>query len=121
MRNIKFKAYIKDLKKVVEVLEIDFVNKYITFRLNDCAKDERRTFDQIELMQNTGELDKNGNEIFESDILKIRDDFYDYVIFNSGCFCLARAIMFYEFTYGVSDYEIAGNIFDNPELLGEQQ
>lgn len=120
MRNIKFKAYIKDLKKVVDVREIDFAYKYIVFRLDDKAKDEKRTFDQIELIQNTGELDKNGNEIFESDILKINDNLYDYVIFNSGCFCMANAIMFCEFTYGVSHYEIAGNIFDNPELLGEQ-
>ena len=48
-------------------------------------------------------------------------DHYDYVVFSHGCFCMARAFAFSEFTYGVSKYEVVGNIYDNPELLGGTQ
>ena len=70
--------------------------------------------------QFTGLLDKNGKKIFEGDIAKTEDGIIDYVVYADGCFCWARAMMCGEFTYGVSGYEVIGNIHDNPELLEDK-
>ena len=66
----------------------------------------------------TGLTDKNGTRIFEGDIVKVADECIDYAIWANGCFCMARQMMFYEFTYQDSSrMEVIGNIYDNPELL----
>jgi uncharacterized phage protein (TIGR01671 family) len=89
--------------------------------------------------QYTGLKDKNGKEIYEGDIF-IDDEFQlTYIcVFEEGCFCLkcygfveryvsdnatnefweeinCDPISFYE----IKNMEIIGNIYENPELLGE--
>lgn len=129
MREIKLRAYIKDLKKVVDVREIDLVYKYITFRLDDKAKGENRTFDQIELMQFTGLYDKNGKEIYENDIIRCKSGDLQVVEYHTellpnkvsyasdfGCRNIKNFDVYW--AIDITD-EVIGNIFDNPELLEE--
>lgn len=79
------------------------------------------------LMQFTGLLDKHGTEIYEGDIVKVKDDWETYgqnggeiysVIFTKGGF---RAKGKYDGTgfwmEDGDDFSVLGNIYSNPELL----
>lgn len=85
--------------------------------------------DEYELMFFTGTLDKNGKEIYEGDILKDTDNEIYYVDFIRGCFYLkTRYEKNGEWLEWLPmceidrlavpvDFEIVGNIYENPELL----
>lgn len=71
--------------------------------------------------QYTGIDDKNGNKIFEGDIIKVNDPtgvLFRIVEFNDGSFDLVGVIRV-PLSYVKSNYEIEviGNIYDNPEIL----
>ena len=83
--------------------------------------------------QFTGLTDKNGRKIFEGDILKIYPDCdycEDYSISTvysyNGVLCVdyrgddfdSTALGFINDVNDDADFEIIGNIYDNPELVG---
>ena len=73
------------------------------------------------ISQFTGLYDKNGKEIYENDIVKNTLDIgvVEYKTKHS-----AFVVKGWEYGYALwkdKTIEIIGNIFDNPELLGEQQ
>lgn len=85
--------------------------------------------------QSTGLTDKNGREIFEGDILKICPDCdycEDYSISTvysyNGVLCVdyrgddfdSTALGFINDVNDDADFEIIGNIYDNPELVGDE-
>ncbi len=129
-REIKFRAWLKYRKEIVDVEEIDFMNEVINYIDNDYENNEQEIigayFENIELMQYTELKDKNNKEIYEGDIVKLRANHGIGVIKYSdewGAFIVEyikpRPLVVLGMNYYKEDIEVLGNIYENPELLGE--
>ena len=125
MREIKFRVWHKEKKIMGEVLGIDILHKEIFFSNEDVDCYEHVDFKNIELMQYTGLKDKNGKEIYEGDILfESFGEKYYKVVFENGSFRAEFEGVFDEYSFDLIDvvaqgYEVVGNIYQNPELLKE--
>jgi len=126
MREIKFRAWIKELNEIREVEYINFWKKMISFP-NKFYKEYylNADFDEIELMQYTELKDKNNKEIYEGDIVTLHNSKYK-VIFNTkeARFVLRDDEFESEIPFTNNNnerMEIIGNIYENPELLGENK
>lgn len=121
-REIKFRAWIKEVDEIREVEYINFWKKKISYPKKFCKEYYLNAdFDEIELMQYTGLKDMDGKEIYEGDILfeSFREEYFK-VVFENGSF---RAEVD-EYSLDLEDYahicEVVGNIYENPELLEEE-
>ena len=124
MREIKFRVWHKGKKIISEVLGIDILHKEIFFSNGDVDYCEISDFKYIELMQYTGLKDEYGDEIYEGDIVILHNSKYK-VIFNSKEARFVLKDAFFEmdipFTNNNNErIEIVGNIYENPELLGDK-
>lgn len=123
----KFRAWDKEFKEMVHVNALVFDEQVIkaTYQNGNIVKEDVKNY---ELMQSTGLKDKNGKEIFEGDILAIET--YEEIL-NVNIFWDRKhaLFMFESKKYNEKDllaelvedntypFEIAGNIYENPELL----
>ena len=136
MRNLKFKAWVKTEKRMIEtynLLDIDYENgvvmtQQVYFENGlPVARDlDNFVFEEIELMQSTGLFDKKGVEIFEGDILADLSEsgdelVYLYVIYKDGKF-MAVENEEHGYTADLIDcttyHSVVGNIYENAKLLG---
>ena len=107
-----------------------FKDNTLLLSYDGIAFDEVPASDFI-LMQSTGLLDKNGKEIYEGDIVKYEagcNTVTEEVVYdkNFAGFGVKDADAVIIFTFGelaedigLHSLEVIGNIYENPELLGE--
>lgn len=130
MREIKFRAFHKEQKRMFEVGAISFELKKV-FQKDGLSW----RFDEVELMQFTGLHDKNGKKIWENDIVKLSFPSGELAFIKwEQSECKFVAYRRWSSQYGATlhvcgnyllrndfyaDFEIIGNIWDNPELIKE--
>ncbi len=125
MRQIKLRAKIKGDAGVYAVWGIDWLNGKAL--IERACGNELVLFEKIEaFLEFTGLLDKNGIEIYERDIIKCpQTKFYLgievwKVEYSEiwGSYGWTDGGAWYQFKQDF-DYEVIGNIYENPELLNQ--
>ena len=132
-REIKFRAWLKEEKKMVNVETMDFTEKSIQYleksEIVNAYLLRRVGFDDIELMQYIGLKDKNDKEIYEGDIVLVKpggtSTWYKTIVkFKEGAFIASLIdgedyIYIFNRGFDSNDFEIIGNVYKNKNLLEE--
>lgn len=122
---LRFRAWLKEDKEMVDVEEINFYNGEFDF-IGDAITWMCKSNDCI-LMQSTGLRDKNGKEIFEGDILKVTNllSWLEVVSLNEDKAMFVsketkrkveETPLYDLFNTDIFEVEIIGNIYTNPNL-----
>ena len=132
MREIKFRAWLKEDKKMVNVETMDFTDKSMQYlkrsEIINAYILRRESDDDVELMQYTGVKDKNGKEIYEGDILFFRDENMKYIVVWQDAAFIIKSIEIRKYSEKMCWLddteiccEIVGNIYENKKLLEENE
>lgn len=113
-----------------DILGIDYENKEIVTQqvyFENGLPDDRDIYcydlEDIEFMQSTAMVDRDGRIIFEGDIVKMSKDvyseptYYEVVRHRGGAYRLESKQHGCELWLRHADCEIVGNVYENPELL----
>ena len=135
MRPLKYKAYLKDYNKIVDVDRLGLnwdgsVQEIIVSTKELEGKDEWTDFQagQFELMEFINPYDKKGIEIYTGNIVRIvttqtNDKRIGEVIYYKGnAMYLVETTMEDYFTFmsqDIKSVEVLGNIHENRELLND--
>ena len=141
MREIKFRAWDVFRKRISLVKCLEYISGGINVSVNPYVDpdaetatfvDENEVLDDCILMQFTGLLDKNGKEIYEGDVVTAPYRKGPQLIFfgvggegepadTVGAYtgwCIGDEECTGFTQYETGQYEVIGNIYENPELLG---
>ena len=131
MREIKFRAWLKEERKMVNVETLFIGINRLCFGNSKTEDLFFRDFEEVELMQYTGLKDKNGKEIYDGDIVLVESGgtstWYKTVIkFKEGAFIASLIdgedyIYIFNRGFDSNDFEILGNFYENKNLLEENK
>lgn len=131
MREIKFRAWLKEERKMVNVETLFIGINRLCFGNSKTEDLFFRDFEEVELMQYTGLKDKNGKEIYDGDIVLVESGgtstWYKTVIkFKEGAFIASLIdgedyIYIFNRGFDSNDFEILGNVYENKNLLEENK
>lgn len=130
----KFRAWHKTWEEMGKVKRIRFDDEgnITTIFVRGKTSGSNAYFKDVELMQSTGLKDKNGQEIFERDIVQFEDCYTetDFLYVNTGIVEWSQGSFTITNRYSVEmgdlldgeflDVTIIGNVYENPELLEEK-
>jgi uncharacterized phage protein (TIGR01671 family) len=125
----KFRAWMKQYEKMDnDIGEMYFEDGEFKYIGDDVHY--KRLPEHVILMQSTGLKDKKGKEIFEGDILIVKDDhsWLEVVSYSkekamfvteeiNRKFKIPKTPLYDLFDTSIFDFEIIGNIYENKELL----
>lgn len=130
----RYRVWIKTEKRMFfsdDILSIDYENTEIVTQqvyFENGLPDDRDIycydFDEIELIQSTDMVDRDGKIIFEGDIVKMAKDvyseptYYEVVRHYGGAYRLESKQHGCELWLRHTDCEVVGNVYENKELLG---
>ena len=124
MRKILFRGKRVDGKGWVEGLLTIMWGQYHIVNLSD--ENIAYPIETETVCQYTGLTDKNGRKIFERDIVKVVDKIRENEVFGigdisfgDGSWKLCGEILYWLEDIISFEFEVIGNIFDNPNLLKE--
>ena len=122
-RPSKFRVWDKVKKRMGEVLVLSLNDGEVIGAQIDFGDGEAVQLlgDEVELMQFTGLHDKNGEEIYEEDIIQSRHGPLGAVYWNEGiaAFAWRHGMDWGMIEIALDQIEIIGNIHENPELIGD--
>ena len=139
MKEIKFKIWDKINKNLASGYEA--YNSVCGWQNDETGSHIILRQEKYILLQYTGSEDKNGKEIYEGDIAKFVEEFnpfyerlWEYlgiIVYEFGKYLFREIKPYYDYDQyecdladmlleNIEDFEIIGNIYENPELLEEK-
>nr|DAU66992.1 MAG TPA: YopX protein [Caudoviricetes sp.] len=121
----KFRAWDKESQTMIDVSLIDFKKRVLVGEHWKFGETNFINFDEVELMQSTGLKDKNGEEIFEGDIVDYKGrkavikwhGSYASFIYRFVDELKERVSEWHPLFLAYYHFEVIGNIYENKELL----
>lgn len=122
MREIKFRAWDEQDDIMYKVGRLDLSEGELTVYPENYQGYTLSTIQKPVLMQYTGLKDKNGVELYQDDIILVsgqktviecEKSFLGFYLWAESC----REYVSLAFLTGYRDFEIIGNIHQNPELI----
>lgn len=123
MDNIKPRCWHKIEKRFVDLRNIDFETETIGYdSQGELNRYETEKFENVVFQQFTGLKDKNGVEIYDGDIIKISKLYYEVMWVEYKW--IATCPNYRRYNWPTLEHfnevrcgEVAGNIFENKDLL----